>query len=372
MMKGFANERIKKAVSYIKDHGIYGDLYGHVSLGSNFFDLPFLDQSYIKNIKINNNKNYTVYFSGGTTSKPKAIIYTKDDFKIINNYLKWFNEVEGIKNKERVLVFMDQFFWGIGHLTYGGHVFAGNCVIPVDTDLPKSVMKLIVGSTKPTIISSLPSILIENKDVLAYDSVRLIETTGETLSTNDRKIIQDYYNAEVYDSYGLTESLIGVECPEHDGYHYLEEMVKLDVIDAKRNFLFKGMAGELVVTSFFHKLMPIIKYRTGDRCCLMSDPCKCGLVSPRVKFLGRIEKGYELDEGYEFLHKDLLQIIRNVDLCIEIRNIFVEKSPGFYNLVIELFGSDDFHSSMIKQKIASFNQEIAFMVKRNKLKIIIK
>jgi len=367
------NERVKKAIDYIKSSGIYGNLYEDVSTVSEFSELPFLDSNHIKNIKINDNsKSYTTYFSSGTISKPKAIVYTKNDFKIINNYLKWFNKVEGMENKERVMVFMDQFFWGIGYLTYCGHVFAGNCVIPVDTDLPKSAIKLIVKSIKPTIISSLPSILIQNKDVLTSDSVKLVETTGETLSIEDRRIIQESYHADVYDSYGLTESLIGVECSEHNGYHYREDFVKLDIIDRDGNLLPSGEVGELVVTSFFHELMPIIKYRTGDRCCLINLPCKCGLESPRVRILGRIERGYELDEGYELLHKDLLQIVRSVDPDIEIKNVLVKKKSGLSNLMIEISKSDDFHRNEIAQKIASFNQEIVFMVKRNKLKIRIK
>lgn len=371
-MNEFMDERIKKAIDYIKGSGIYGDLYRHVSPDSKFSELPFLDSSYIKDTKIDNDNSYTTYFSSGTTSKPKALVYTKNDLKIINNYLKWFNKVEGIKNKERVMVFMDQFFWGIGYLTYCGHVFAGNCVIPVDTDLPKSTLKLIVESTKPTVISSLPSMLVQNKEVLACNSINLIETTGETLSSEERKIIQDSYHAEVYDSYGLTESLIGVECSEHNGYHYLEAYTKLDIIDGRGNFLPADGVGELVVTSFFHELMPIIKYRTGDRCCRISQPCKCGLSSPRVRLLGRIERGYELDEGYEFLHKDLLHIVRSVDTSIEIRDVFVKKKPGIYDLVINLSKSDDSQKDEIKQKIASFNQEIAFMVKREKLKICIR
>lgn len=364
------NERIKRAIDYIQSSKIYGNLYENISKNADFSELPFLDSSHIKNIKIDeNNKSYTTYFSSGTTSKPKAIAYTKNDVKLINNYLKWFNKVEGIKNKERVMVFMDQFFWGIGYLTYCGHVFSGNCVIPVDTDLPKSALELIVETTKPTVISSLPSMLIQNKDVLACKSIKLVETTGETLSIEDREIIKASYHAEVYDSYGLTESLIGIECSEHNGYHYLEEFIKLDVIDNNGNLMPAGGIGELVVTSFFHELMPIIKYRTGDRCYLMRQPCKCGLASPRVKVLGRIERGYELDEGYEFLHKDLIQIIRSVDPDIAIKNAFVEKKLSVFNFVIEISKSDEFTKKKIEQKIASFNQEIAFMIKRYKLKI---
>jgi len=211
--------------------------------------------------------------------------------------------------------------------------------------------------------------LIQNKDVLACGSVKLIETTGETLSTEDRKIIQASYRAEVYDSYGLTESLIGVECSQHDGYHYLKKFVKLDIIDSEKKLLPIGSPGELVVTSFFHELMPIIKYRTGDRCCLINEPCKCGSVSPRVKFLGRIEKGYELDEGYELLYKDLLQIVKSINPNVEILDVILKKEPGLYDLRIKLSAQDNFNNNKIKQKIAFLNQETAFMVKRNKLKI---
>jgi phenylacetate-coenzyme A ligase PaaK-like adenylate-forming protein len=364
------NNKLKKSIKYIKKSGVYGNLYKNFNFNDNFDNLPFLESRHIKNIKFNKiKKDYTTYFTSGTTSKPKAMVYTKKDFKLINKYLKWFNFVEGIRKKERVLVFMDQFFWGIGNLTNKGHVNSGDCIIPVDTDLPKSAIRLIVNSSYPSIISSLPSILIENKKFLNCKSVKKIETTGEMLSIKDRKKIEKYYKAEIYDSYGLTESLIGVECCEHDGYHYLEKFVKLDIVDKNNNILKKGSVGELIVTSFFHELMPIIKYKTGDKCCLIENVCKCGINSPRVKIIGRINKEYELDEGYTLKHKEIEEIIKKIDKKIKIINVLVNKNNNLYMLNIYTSKINEITKQKIIKKISFLNQEMSFMIKRKKVKI---
>lgn len=367
------NKKIRSAIMFLKKHQIYGDFYNNINDNSKFTDLPYLTSVQIKDANTNQDLgSYTTYFTSGTTSKPKAILYTKKDFTQINKYLKWFNKVEGIKEKERVLVFMDQFFWGIGHLTYRGHLEAGNCVVPVDTDLPKHAMRIIVDSVKPTMISSLPSILIENMDVLTSNTIKKIETTGEILSLNDRLIIENGYKAEVYDSYGLTESLVGVECDYHDGYHYDPKFVRIDVINKDCLDVKENETGELIVTSFFHELMPIIKYRTGDLGFKLTEKCKCRLNYPRVKIIGRIKKGYELDEGYEVMHDDLEKIVKGVYKDGLIRNIEVTKSPGWYSLKIYTENLDQTQKMEVKNKIEKLNQELVFMIKRNKLNIEIK
>lgn len=362
-------KKIKKNIQYIKKAQIYGDLYSRVNPDDNFDDLPFMDSNTLKIIDFSKyyKPPFSGYFTSGTTSQPKAIYYSKNDFMEINRYLKWFNDVEGLCKKERVLVLMDQFFWGIGHLTYGGHVSAGNCVVPVDTDLPSKALESIVKAVRPTIISSLPSILIQYKDVLGISSIKLIETTGEQLTNINRKKIEKYYKAKVFDSYGLTESPIGVECARHEGYHYLPDRVKLDLYDRSGSRTPDGRAGELVVSSFFHELMPIIKYKTGDRCLLIKDKCKCGLDAPRVKILGRIDRAYQLDEGYELLHKDIMSTIMKVDEKINLKDVLLKKRGSVH--VLEIYTNKTTPSSNVRIKYAlqNFNQEIIYMIKRKKL-----
>ena len=372
MIKENMKNKLTKAIDFIKKYSIYKDLYCNVDHNTEYKYLPFLTSKHIS--EINNehisNTGYTVYFTSGTTSKPKEIYCTKNDFNNIEEYLIWFNKIEGYTQKETVLVFMDQFFWGIGNITSRGHVRAGNRVVPVDTDMSKSIIRTIVENIKPTVISSVPSVIIENIDCLSSENLKFVETTGEPLSVEDRKFIEHELDAEVYDSYGLSESLIGVECRAHDGYHFNDEYVFLEIINDNGDILPGGEWGELVVTSFFHEMMPIIKYRTGDICKIDNSKCSCGDLSRRIFIRGRKEKGYSLYEGYELPHSIIISILKDINNSINLESVNITKDRNVFVLNIEYTSKDDIqYGYEIYTSIQNTSQEIIHMIKKGNLKI---
>jgi len=115
--------------------------------------------------------------------------------------------------------------------------------------------------------------------------LRVISTTSELLTDVDRKLITEAFGVPVYDSYGLREGgLVGHEC-EHFTMHCMDEQVILETIDPQTLEPTDG-EGELVLTNIVGKVMPIIRYRTGDIVTLSSDPCPCGRTLSSVKVSG--------------------------------------------------------------------------------------
>ncbi|MBI4138443.1 MAG: phenylacetate--CoA ligase family protein [Candidatus Wildermuthbacteria bacterium] len=367
---------IKTTLTRLKSTKIYGNLYDGIDDVHDFTQIPFLDESRIRNADFGSlkkeDKGLYVYFTSGTTSKPKAIYYNADSIEYATEYLKWFCEIEGIAEKERVVVLMDQYFWGVGYFTTQGHVRAGNTVIPIDTDLPREVIGDLIKASHPTVISSLPSVLIELKDVLRSPDVKILETTGELLAKQTRREIETYFNAEIFDAYGLTEGIIGVECRFHDGYHFLPNKAYLEIIDLETDkVLQEDKWGELAITTFSHAVTPITRYKTKDICKISQKKCPCGDKSPRVWVKGRNQETILLHEGSELAVKDLEAIISKVYGKLIKHKIDFQKEGSTTILRIWTIDTDAEKTKLMKSKIVNFNYETMHLSKRNKLRVVI-
>jgi len=120
---------------------------------------------------------------------------------------------------------------------------------------------------------------------LAGRGLKVICTTSELLTDVDRELIGKAFGVPVYDSYGLREAgLIGHECDRHT-MHSMDEQVLLETVDPETLEPTDG-EGELVVTNIVSKVMPMIRYRTGDIVTLSQAACPCGRTLGGVKVSG--------------------------------------------------------------------------------------
>jgi phenylacetate-CoA ligase len=117
---------------------------------------------------------------------------------------------------------------------------------------------------------------------LTDHGLKVISTTSEMLTDVDRELITEAFGVPVYDSYGLREGgMVGHEC-EHFTMHCMDEQVILETIDPDTLDPTEG-EGELVLTNIVSRVMPVIRYRTGDIVTLSKAPCPCGRTLSSVK-----------------------------------------------------------------------------------------
>lgn len=365
----------KKLLNIYKEHPFYQKKCVGLKIDS-FLDLPFTTSKDVVDLyNLNRVGDSTIFFTSGTTGEPKAIYYSQYDIESLSDYVRWLCDVEGANGKETVLVLMDQSFWGVGYITGLGHIKAGNIVIPIDNDLPKEKLKEIIDVIKPTVISSLPSVLMEVGDVISGYKFKIIETTGEKLSNIERKHIEEVYGGEVFDAYGLTEVVIGAECREHDGYHFNDKLLKLEIVDpVNRIPVGERVFGELVITTLNSKSTPIIRYLSGDMCKISYGACNCGLRYPKIWILDRLMPTIKLHEGYKIEVSEVGKIIDDIfghKTFISVNSNKINESK--YLLTINLTKSigGEGHKK-IKEAFGSYNYELMHMIRNGKLDIVIK
>jgi len=102
---------------------------------------------------------------------------------------------------------------------------------------------------------------------------RFVVTLGEVLGVRTRQVVSEFFDCPVYDVYGSVElgnhlwedPQTGYYTPDADAWF-------AEVLDADGRACNPGEAGELVVTCLANRVVPMIRYRTGDLAQLADVP----------------------------------------------------------------------------------------------------
>lgn len=105
-------------------------------------------------------------------------------------------------------------------------------------------------------------------------SVQYIELSGEMFTKEQKNFISVAFNAVVASQYGCNEvGTIAYQCP-YGKLHIMDQNVHVDIIN-------QGMIkedsdyGNIIVTGKNNKVMPFVKYNTGDIGKICKEGCKC-------------------------------------------------------------------------------------------------
>lgn len=112
--------------------------------------------------------------------------------------------------------------------------------------------------------------------------VKAVFTSSETLLPTQKSLIEECFQAPVYDFYGIAERVaFASQCAEANEYHLNFELAVNEIVDADGNPVKPGKEGYLVGTSLFNYGMPFIRYKTSDVTAIETDQCSCGRYMPR-------------------------------------------------------------------------------------------
>jgi phenylacetate-CoA ligase len=112
---------------------------------------------------------------------------------------------------------------------------------------------------------------------------------AEKLHEFQREVIQQVFQAPVFETYGSREfMLIGAECEHHTGLHLSLENLYVEIVDDDGRPTPPGEEGNVVVTDLFNYGMPFVRYVNGDRAVAGFPMCPCGRGLPLLtKVVGR-------------------------------------------------------------------------------------
>ncbi len=312
-----------------------------------FKKLPFFSgdeyKKYNEEFLTNPSSLWRVFATSGTTGKPKLSFYGDD---LIESYVIGIGDMlerAGInledKNNVGCILFPMGGLTGSGPSTAraleGLKIPAITLGIDVNPEFGSSIMKKI----KPNFIFMYPSTfnvfsdkIEKTVDDLKEFKIKAIFSGGEPLLPNIRANIKERWGADVFNLTGSVDisNFTGTECKEHDGFHIFARNAYFEIVDDNGNAVKDGEEGELVLTSLVNKTMPFIRYRTKDIFKYSEEPCKCGLITPRIWFKKRKDDLIILSGAAKIFPQDVAQIVSK----------FSELTSD-YQIKIENFGGKD-------------------------------
>jgi phenylacetate-CoA ligase len=123
-----------------------------------------------------------------------------------------------------------------------------------------------------------------------------VVTSSEVLYDSQASVIAATLGAPVFDWYGSVERVIFIGTCEQGSRHVFPDYGVTEFLPVKSDGPERYF--EMVGTGFINRLMPLIRYRSGDLASLESTACSCGRAFPRVKaIVGRTNDAVKLRDG---------------------------------------------------------------------------
>ncbi|MBP2628066.1 MAG: AMP-dependent synthetase and ligase [Firmicutes bacterium] len=227
--------------------------------------------------------------SSGTTGKAKRIYFTTSDQALtIDFFQRGMSTMVG--PGDRVLILLPGERSGsVGDLLITALKRAG--AEPILHGVVRNIAETLEIMTRER-IDSMVGIpvqvlaLARSAEFLGKD-IRLKNVLLSTDHVPD-VIIQELrrvWSCQVFEHYGMTEMGLGggLDCEAHAGYHLREADLYFEIIDEQGKPVPDGQEGEVVFTTLTRQGMPLIRYRTGDICRFLPEPCSCGTILRRLE-----------------------------------------------------------------------------------------
>lgn len=301
-----------------------------------------------------------LHVSSGTTGNPTVVGYTREDIdlwaEVVARCLCCSGAVPGD---------MIQIAYGYGLFTGGlglhyGALALGLTAIPCSSGQTKRQLKIMIDF-KPRILACTPSYVLfmvdDAKDMgldLKKSSWEIGVFGAEPWSEAMRKEIQDVWNMQALDIYGLSEIIgpgVGNECSYQCGLHIAADVFYPEVVDPYTGkALEEGSPGELVLTPLTKLGMPLLRYRTRDIVSIEYEPCRCGRTSPRISKVSGRTDDMLIIRGINVFPSQIEEVLLNIEGTQPHYQIIVDRPHGGLDemeVLVEL--KESFFSDEVKQ-----------------------
>ena len=233
----------------------------------------------------------TAFETTGTTSKrTKRVYFSRQEIREAG----WSGAVGlwalGARKEDRIASAFDYSFWVSGSVLQASCAVLGCFHVEAGRIDPEEFYDRLKDYGITVIVGD-PSWIVGLAEVAQKRGawpVKLILAGGENLTEDARNFVENIWKTDFILSYGQTEAFgaIGIESRAKEGYHLNEFHNYFEIINRDP----EGY-GELVYTTLNRRVMPLVRYRSGDITRFIEGPAKSGFPGQRIeKLKGRVDE----------------------------------------------------------------------------------
>jgi len=246
-----------------------------------------------KLLTIKHHDTMRLHTSSGTTGKPKAVFFTKNDIETAANNIARCLTMTGVTKADVLQNMMSYGLFTGGLMMHYGAEKIGALVIPSAVGNTERQL-MLMQDFGTTCIHLTPSYalylsdIFEKKGAAFRKKLKLKRAYmgAEPYTEETKNKIEKILKLKVFNSYGLTEMNgpgVAFECEYQTGMHLWEDCYLMEVVDPKTNrSLPDGEIGELILTTLNREGMPLLRYRTRDLTAIIPGKCRCGRTHRRI------------------------------------------------------------------------------------------
>lgn len=248
-------------------------------------------------------RGLTVVHTSGTTGSPLTVCFSHQDIGRRYAFLERCRRWAGVRIGQKRATFTGRNilaqrqpeapFW---RYNFPGRqlLFSSYHLLPAN--LPAYVAAL--EEFQPEVIDGYPSAIhIVADHILRRGSSRKVRpqailVSAETVFPHQRQAIEAAFQTKLYNQYASSEGAPFVsECSQGRLHVHLDSGL-IEILDAEGNPAPPGHVGQMVVSSFTTRVVPLLRFAIGDTAIPSEaeDRCPCGLPFPTIDALvGRVD-----------------------------------------------------------------------------------
>lgn len=315
--------------------------------------LPFTDKSVLRDtfpyglFAVPLDEVIELHASSGTTGKPIVVGYNRHDMDVWSECIARLAMMAGVRPGDRA-----QMAFGYGMFTGGfglhyGLQKLGCMMIPAGSGNTDRHLQMIedYGST---VLIATPSYALHMCEVgekagfdWANSTLRIGLFGGEPCPPHMKREIESRMHITCTDNYGLTEVMgpgVSGEClAERDMQHIAEDHFLWEVVDpATGEPVPEGCEGELVLTPLDKEAIPVLRYRTHDLTCVVTERCACGRTHARMKKVRKRSDDMLIIRGTNVFPSQVEDILSGIEGVTPHYRIEVDNDTGLDRMRIKV------------------------------------
>ncbi len=315
--------------------------------------------------------------SGGSTGEPALSAFAYADYEADMHRAARGLFALGLRPGDRVAnLFM------AGHL-YGSFLSINRALelvgcnnFPFTSATPAKDLPALLRAYGIEVLAGLPSWLMEVFEAIRQDPegvrIRKVFYTGEHFYPQDRVKLAREFGIEHFGSlgYGTVDAgPIAYQCTESRGgvHHLHADHQFVEIVDSETlTPVPAGEPGELLITNLNRRLMPVIRYRIGDRARWVTEPCPCGRPAPRFELLGRADDMMVVG-GINLTYAELHEAAMSLDGVAGPLQLVISRKADRDCLTLRIEGTDPSLAERLEQDLVAKVEMLQRVIARGQL-----